>query len=201
MYGCALWCSQIVYNRTYSLNTATAFYFVTEGPDVPILVLRTCAGHDAFVLHLALARIGLYFFTCVADTLWSVHTLHGTPICWGSTMQSDALSLWEICSLLGINNAKWCSLTLRNLLLAGNQEQIILSYQTQWHSRESAETESKMQTYSLYPRKERRPNSKKNLNENVFVISVIAQRCKILCTVLGRWTNKLHTPLKLTNEI
>jgi len=137
----------------------------------------------------------------VADTLWSAHTLHGTPIFWESTMQSDALSLWEICSLLGINNAKWCSLTLRNLLLAGNQEQVILSYQTQWHSRESAEIESKLQTHSLYPRKERRPNSKRTLNENVFVISVIAQRCEILCTVLGRWTSKLHTPLKLTNRI
>jgi len=37
-YGCALWCSQIVYIRTYSFNNTTAFYFVTEGPDVPVLV-------------------------------------------------------------------------------------------------------------------------------------------------------------------
>jgi len=64
-YGCALWCSQIVYIRTYSFNT-TAFYFVTEGPAFPLLGWRCvyCAGHNAFVLHLALARVGLYFLTC-----------------------------------------------------------------------------------------------------------------------------------------
>jgi len=40
MYGYALWCSQIVYIdiRPYSLNTTTAFYFMTEGPEVTLLV-------------------------------------------------------------------------------------------------------------------------------------------------------------------
>jgi len=37
-YGCALWCSRIVYIRTYFFDNTTAFYFVTEGPDVPVLV-------------------------------------------------------------------------------------------------------------------------------------------------------------------
>jgi len=65
-YGCALWCNQIVYIRTYSFNNATAFCFVTEGPDVPMLVWGRvhCAGHNAFVLHIALARVELYFLTC-----------------------------------------------------------------------------------------------------------------------------------------
>jgi len=35
--ACALWCSQIVYIRPYSLNTTTAFYFVTECSDVTVL--------------------------------------------------------------------------------------------------------------------------------------------------------------------
>ena len=66
IYGCALWCSQIAYIRAYSFNNTTAFYFVTEGPDVPVLVWGCvyCAGHNAFVLHLALARVELYFLTC-----------------------------------------------------------------------------------------------------------------------------------------
>ena len=40
MYGYALWCSQIVYVdiRPYSLNTTIAFYFVTECPEVTLLV-------------------------------------------------------------------------------------------------------------------------------------------------------------------
>ena len=40
MYGCALWCSQIVYTSIspHSLNITTAFYFVTECPDVTVLV-------------------------------------------------------------------------------------------------------------------------------------------------------------------
>ena len=40
MYGCALWCSQNVYTsiRSYSMNTTTTFYFVTECPDVTVLV-------------------------------------------------------------------------------------------------------------------------------------------------------------------
>ena len=29
-YGCVLWCSQIVYIRSYSLNITTTFYFVIE---------------------------------------------------------------------------------------------------------------------------------------------------------------------------
>ena len=44
MYGCALSCSQIVYEgiRLYSLNTTTvyALYFVTECPDITVLVCR-----------------------------------------------------------------------------------------------------------------------------------------------------------------
>jgi len=42
MYGCALWCRQIVYICPYSLNTTTAFYSVTECSDVTVF-LRTCA--------------------------------------------------------------------------------------------------------------------------------------------------------------
>ena len=42
MYGCALLCSQIVYQgiRPYTLNTTTAYalYFVAECPDVTVLV-------------------------------------------------------------------------------------------------------------------------------------------------------------------
>jgi len=45
-------------------------------------------------------------------------------------MQNNSLSLGEIFHLLRINNAKWCSLTLRNLIIAVNQRQVILSYQT-----------------------------------------------------------------------
>jgi len=42
-YGCALWSSQIVYIRPYSLNTTIAFYFVTECSDVTVLVrLSAC---------------------------------------------------------------------------------------------------------------------------------------------------------------
>jgi len=69
-YGCPLWCSQIVYIRTYSFNNTTAFYFVTEGPGVLVLVWGRvhCAGHNAFVLHLALARVETLFlnmrFSC-----------------------------------------------------------------------------------------------------------------------------------------
>jgi len=37
MHGCALWRSQIAYVCSYSLNTTTVFYFVTEWPDVTVL--------------------------------------------------------------------------------------------------------------------------------------------------------------------
>ena len=39
---------------------------MTEGPDLPVLVWGRvhCAGHKASVLHLALARVELYFLTC-----------------------------------------------------------------------------------------------------------------------------------------
>jgi len=37
-YGCTLWCSQIVYIRPYSFNTATAFYFATECSNVTVFV-------------------------------------------------------------------------------------------------------------------------------------------------------------------
>ena len=37
-YGCAPWCSQIVYICPYSLNTTTAFYFATECLDVTVFV-------------------------------------------------------------------------------------------------------------------------------------------------------------------
>jgi len=35
-YGCVLWCSQIVYTCPYSLNTTTAFYFMTECLDITV---------------------------------------------------------------------------------------------------------------------------------------------------------------------
>jgi len=42
-YGCVFWGSQIVYIRLYSLNTAIAFYSVTECSDVTVFVcLRAC---------------------------------------------------------------------------------------------------------------------------------------------------------------
>ena len=109
-------------------------------------------------------------------------------------------------SKLPLARNQQCKITLshfkKSALCCKLRTQVILSYQTQYHSRETSEAESKMQTHSLFlPREERRPGSEKTLNKNVIVISVIAQRCEILCTVLGRWTSKLHTPLKLTNWI
>jgi len=59
-YFCVLWCSQIIYSRPYSLNTTTAFDWVTECSDVAVFVcLRACAGHSTSVLYLALTRVGL----------------------------------------------------------------------------------------------------------------------------------------------
>jgi len=58
--GFVLWCSQIVYIRPYCLNTATAFYFVTECSDVAVFFrLRVCACHNTSVLYLAMTRVGL----------------------------------------------------------------------------------------------------------------------------------------------
>jgi len=53
-------CSQIVYIRPHCLNTATAFYFVTECSDVAVFFcLRVCACHNTSLLYLALTRVGL----------------------------------------------------------------------------------------------------------------------------------------------
>jgi len=41
-WGWVLWCSQIVCIRPYSLNTTTAFCFVTECSDIAVLRLRLC---------------------------------------------------------------------------------------------------------------------------------------------------------------
>jgi len=42
-HGCLLWRSQIVYIRPWSLNTSTAFYFVTECSNIAVFVrLRVC---------------------------------------------------------------------------------------------------------------------------------------------------------------
>ena len=75
-YDCTLLCSQTVYICTYSFNNTTAFYFVTEGPDIHMLVWGCvhCAGHNTFVLHLALARVELYFLHAifVSYSGWSV---------------------------------------------------------------------------------------------------------------------------------
>ena len=50
---------QIVYIR-HCLNTATAFYFVTECSDVAVFFrLRICECHNTSVLYLALTRVGL----------------------------------------------------------------------------------------------------------------------------------------------
>ena len=58
--GFVLWCSQIFYIRPYCLNTATAFYFVTECSDVAVFFcLRVCACHNTSVLYLALTKVGL----------------------------------------------------------------------------------------------------------------------------------------------
>ena len=40
--GFVLWCSQIVYIRPYSLNTATAFYFATKCSDVAVFFCLRC---------------------------------------------------------------------------------------------------------------------------------------------------------------
>ena len=57
-YGCLLRRSQIVYIRPYSLNTTTAFYFVTEYSDITVFVrlrvcmsqrIRTLTGRGTFV--------------------------------------------------------------------------------------------------------------------------------------------------------
>jgi len=74
-----------------------------------------------------------------------------SSICQASTMQNNPLSHWENSYLLRINNVKWHSLTLTNLLIAGNNVQVTLSHQTQGNMREKKEPaeESKMQTHSL----------------------------------------------------
>ena len=45
-----------------------------------------------------------------------------SSICQESTMQNNPLSHWENSYLLRINNVKWHSLTLRDLLFAENQQ-------------------------------------------------------------------------------
>ena len=60
MYGCTLWCSQIVYIHPCSLNTTTTFYFATECSDVTVFIrLRVCACHNTSVLYLTLTRVVL----------------------------------------------------------------------------------------------------------------------------------------------
>jgi len=52
-YGCVLCYGQIVYIHTYSLSATIAFYFVTEGPDVPVLVWGRVQAtmHSYFTWH------------------------------------------------------------------------------------------------------------------------------------------------------
>jgi len=51
-YFCMLWCSQIISIRPYSLNTTTAFCFVTGCSDVTVFVcLKACAGLNTSVLY------------------------------------------------------------------------------------------------------------------------------------------------------
>ena len=97
-YGCVFWCSQIVYIRTYSLNTKIAFYFVTEGSDVPVMIWGGGqATTHSYILHLGLARVGLHFFSCptldvvlyqvlrvsekVCVILWSCHQYRYKTFC------------------------------------------------------------------------------------------------------------------------
>ena len=98
-----------------------------------------------------------------------------------------------------------CKATLshfkKSALCCKPRTQVILSYQTQYYSREISRTESKMQTHSLPTQRREKTRLRRSLNKTVIVISVIAHRCEILCTVLGRWTSKLYMPPKLTNEI
>jgi len=63
-YGCALWCSPIVYIRAYSLNTIIAFYFVTECSDVAVFFGGVCMSQHIRSL-LALTRIGLSDLLCM----------------------------------------------------------------------------------------------------------------------------------------
>ena len=99
-------------------------------------------------------------------------------------MQNNMLSFWEICSLLKIKNISE-SLASDSILF----------------EREYRNGIKNANSLSLSTQRREETRFKRGLNKNVIVISVIAQRCEILYTVLGRWTSKLHTPLKLTNGI
>ena len=144
------------------------------------MALPTCS--VVYVQKSDFHLINVFCVVIVTDTLQSVHILLETPICWESTMQSDALSLWEICSLPEIKNKSFSRIRLNDI-------------------RERMQEQNQKCKLTLSTQKREKTRPKRSLNKNVIVISVIAQRCEILCTVLGRWTSKLHTPLTLTNEI
>ena len=89
MYGRALCSSQIVYASTspYYLNTTTAFYFVTECPDVTVLVWA-CVQATTIRTSSGLSQVGLYFlnaiFTFNSGCSVVPSLLLSQQLCWGS---------------------------------------------------------------------------------------------------------------------
>jgi len=83
------------------------------------LFFAGCCGRHFMVCTYSLGKLP---FAGNRQCKITLSLIEKTPICWESTMQSDTLSLWEICHLLRINNAKWHSLTLRDLPFAKNQQ-------------------------------------------------------------------------------
>jgi len=94
-------------------------------------------------------------------------------------MQNDPLSLWENSHLLGINNVKWHSLTLRDLLFAENQQcKVTLSQSDQsahcWKQCTSHSLTSNSRKYEREKRTSRRIN-----NANSFSLPNERERDKL----------------------
>ena len=72
--GCVLWCRQIVCIRPYSLNTTTAFYFVTECPYIAVFVWWM-ACHATTHSYFTWARPVRELTSCSAVVLHQCHWL------------------------------------------------------------------------------------------------------------------------------
>jgi len=60
-YGHVGWCSESVCIRPYSLNTTTAFYFVTECSDIAVFFrLRVVTTHSYFTWPCPVQELGSY---------------------------------------------------------------------------------------------------------------------------------------------
>ena len=71
-YGCVLRCSPIVYTRPYSLNTTTAFYFVTGCSDIAVFVrLRVCHAttHSFFTWPWPVKELASYYAVMLYQVL------------------------------------------------------------------------------------------------------------------------------------